>query len=466
MTSSASEAVPGRVLDLPGRQRAARVDDLTALLPQGASRPAIGDLLMAAPFNAHDHGYGLRTLDFGSVDDALEAWIPSLRLRPRTDPYLETLVAFARMAKGGIAGTIHCHNSLNADRLMEETLAVVRAAGDVGILLGLSCPLFDFDAWAYDGGPERLKPYLSEADWNGLSRTIPRYAPVEAQIAAVDAVAAANSNPLVSVQYGPIGPQWCSNALLEGIAEASALNGRRIHMHLLESPRQRQWLDRRFPQGIVTYLDDIGFLSPRLAVAHGVQLRPDEYALLAERGVQLASNPTANLRLRSGIAPLRDAVAKGLKFGIGLDGTGMDDDQDLWREMRVAYLLQGDRELTRGFSAAALFHAATSTATDIIGAGKRSDRVVVDYEKLIEDSLFDDVDEAEVLLARMTAGHVRALYVEGREIVAAGRLMTVDFNAARQELMAQARADMPRLRQERGRVRALAEASRAYYAGW
>ena len=112
--------------------------------------------------------------------------------------------------------------------------------------------------------------------------------------------AAENAGPMVDVHYGPIGPQWCSNALIEAVAEASARSGRRIHMHLLESARQRLWLDRRFPQGVVRYLDEIGFLSPRLAVAHGVQLREDELELLAERGVRVVSNPSANLRLRSG----------------------------------------------------------------------------------------------------------------------------------------------------------------------
>ncbi|MGE1157120.1 amidohydrolase family protein, partial [Pseudomonas kitaguniensis] len=85
--------------------------------------------------------------------------------------------------------------------------------------------------------------------------------------------------------------------------------------------------------GVVRYLDDIGFLSPRLAVAHGVQLTQAECELLAERGVQLVSNPSANLRLRSGIAPASDAMRAGLKVAIGLDGTSLDDDQDLWREM-------------------------------------------------------------------------------------------------------------------------------------
>jgi len=278
-----------RVLLKPRHEKALRGAEAKAALPASASSIPLtsGDLILPMPVNAHDHGYGIRTLDFGSLDDALETWIPTMRLRPRTDAYLETLVAFGRLAQTGVGATIHCHNSLNAARLVEEALQVIRAAKDVGIRLGLSCPLLDHDPWAYDGGPERLKPFMSDADWQELSPLAPRYAPFPEQLAAVEAVAKANTNPLVDVQYGPVGPQWCSNGLLEAIAEASASNNRRIHMHLLESPRQRAWLDRRFPQGIVRYLDDIGFLSPRLAVAHGVQLRPDEYELLAERGVQL-----------------------------------------------------------------------------------------------------------------------------------------------------------------------------------
>ncbi|CDZ45676.1 amidohydrolase family protein [Neorhizobium galegae] len=457
-----------RFLPHPGHEKALRGDAAQAALPALASAIPLagGELLLPMPVNAHDHGYGIRTLDFGSLDDALESWIPTMRLRPRTDAYLEALVAFGRLAKTGVAATIHCHNSLNAARMVDEALEVIRAAKDVGIRLGLSCPLLDHDAWAYDGGPERLKPFLSPADWEALSPLAPRYAPFKDQLAAADAVAAANSNPLVDVQYGPIGPQWCSNALLEAIAEASAANDRRIHMHLLESPRQRAWLDRRFPQGIVRYLDEIGFLSPRLAVAHGVQLRPDEYELLAERGVQLVSNPSANLRLRSGTAPLADAVKRGLRFGIGLDGGAFDDDQDLWREMRLLYFLHGGRELERDFTAANIFEAAVRTGATVVNAPLGEDFTVIDYEALIADSVFDDLDEAEVLLNRMSAAHAKAVYVAGRPVMRDGKLVNVDFDAARKELLAQAKADLPRLTIERERCGKLITATRAYYGSW
>ncbi|MCZ3377221.1 amidohydrolase family protein [Rhizobium sp. AG207R] len=457
-----------RLLKCPGYDPATRFDRLTDLPLQFNAATALpGDLILPSPVNAHDHGYGIRTLDFGAVDDALEVWIPGLRLRPRTDPYLEALVAFGRLAKTGVGATMHCHNSLNVDHLVDEASAVIRAANDIGIRLALSCPLLDYNAWAYDGGPQRLKPFLSTGDWQALEPTIPAYAPISTQLAAVEAVAAANTSPLVDVQYGPIGPQWCSNALLEAIAEASAHHNRRIHMHLLESPRQRLWLDRRFPEGVVNYLDKIGFLSPRLAIAHGVQLRPDELELLAERGVQLVSNPSANLRLRSGIAPIASMTELGgPAFAIGLDGTGLDDDQDLWREMRLLYLLHGGRNLTRHLTAENVFDAAIRVGRQVINAKSAEDFTIIDYKALIADALFDDVDEAEVLLTRMSAQYARGLVVAGREVMRGGELTGVDFDAAIAELLAQARADLPRLERQRPLVNALSEATRAYYASW
>lgn len=461
-------ATAGRLLLRPGHEAARRETDLLPHLPDGVSPAKIpaDALLMPPPVNAHDHGYGIRTLDFGNIDDALEVWIPGLRLRPRTDPYLEALVAFSRLAQTGVGATMHCHNSLNIDRLVEEAGAVMRAARDVGIRLALSCPMLDYDPWAYDGGPHRLRPFLAPADWDELSASIPHYAPPSVQISAANAVAAANCSQLIDVQYGPIGPQWCSNTLLESIAEASAATERRIHMHLLESPRQRQWLDRRFPQGVVRYLDDIGFLSSRLAVAHGVQLRPDELELLAARGVQLVSNPSANLRLRSGVAPIADMPVHGPAFAFGLDGTGFDDDQDLWRELRLAHLLHGGREVTRTFTSAWVFEAAIHVGAKVVNAQGNDDLVLLDYGALIADSLTDDLDEADVLLARMTAAHAKGLYVGGQEIMCDGKLTRVDYEGARAELLKQARADLPRLAGERTRVTKLAAATRAYYSGW
>ncbi len=451
----------------PGKDTDARHISLAVsedkLVPaQTGSGEGVG-LVVGSPANAHDHGYGVRTLGFGLLDDALETWIAGLRLRPRTDPYLETLVAFGRLAMTGVGITMHCHNSLNADRLVDEAGEVVRAAKDVGIRLALSCPLLDHDPWVY-GGPEQLATLLPDVEWQGLRNLIPKYASIADQLQAVEEIAANHHGDQVNVQYGPIGPQWCSDRLLEAIAEASRTSGRRIHMHLLESPRQRRWLDQRFPQGVVTFLDDIGFLSPRLAVAHGVQLQPDEIELLAERGVQLTTNASANLRLRSGIAPLMEARQHGLDIAIGLDGTGIDDDQDLWREMRLVRLLHNGRGMEGQTSAAQIFASAMEAGRTVTGFDAPADLTIVSEEALAGDCLFDDIDLAEVMMTRMTAGCATGLIVGGNWVMRDGRLAGVDFEAAEQELMAQARADLPRLQTERKTADRLAGAIKRHYS--
>ncbi len=451
---------------LPGTDAQSRNVRLLAtedeLVPGDAGEAEKVGLAIGSPVNAHDHGYGVRTLGFGLLDDALESWIAGLRLRPRTDPYLETLVAFGRLAKTGVGTTMHCHNSLNADRLVDEAAEVVRAAKDVGIRLALSCPLLDHDPWVY-GGPEQLQALLPEGEWERLRPLIPNYASVDTQLQAVEAIAANHHGDRVNVQYGPIGPQWCSDELLAAIAHASRASGRRVHMHLLESPRQRRWLDERFPQGIVTFLDEIGFLSPRLAVAHGVQLRPAEIELLADRGMQLVTNASANLRLRSGVAPLAEARARGLDIAIGLDGTGIDDDQDLWREMRMVRLLHGGRRMVGEVTAAQVFASAVETGRTVTGFEAPADLTIVDEAALAGDLLFDDLELDEVLLTRMTAGCATGLIVGGRWVVREGRLATIDFDAAERELLAQASADLPRLRQERETAGLLADVIKRHY---
>jgi cytosine/adenosine deaminase-related metal-dependent hydrolase len=142
---------------------------------------------------------------------------------------------------------------------------------------------------------------------------------------------------LFHVQYGPIGAQWISDEALTALAQASAETGRRMHMHLLETQRQREWADGAYPGGLINFLDEIGFLSPRLTVAHGVWLTPRECELLAKRGVTLAVNLSSNLRLRSGLPPVQTFRNAGLCFGIGLDASSFDDDEDMLREIRLVW---------------------------------------------------------------------------------------------------------------------------------
>ncbi len=433
----------GRVLAEPGHRPALRdmaiaVADgrIAAIAPAEPTAASRGLLAMPALVNAHDHGYGLRPIAFGAVDDALEPWISGLGARPPADPYLEAAVAFARMALGGIGTATHCHNSLNADRLVEEAGSVARAAADVGIRVAFCCPILDRNAWVY-GGVEAVRPLYSPELWQAVADWVPRYADAEPQLAAVDEIADAYQSNSFSVQYGPIGPQWCKDRTLEKIAEASARTGRRVHMHLLESRRQREWTDHTYDGGIVRHLDRIGLLSPRLAVAHGVWLNEDECALLAERGVTVVVNSCSNLRLRSGLAPLPSFLRHGIRVALGLDGMAFDDAADALQDLRLTYLLHAGTDLEPALSHAALFDAACRHGGFVfdgdggrgrLAPGRDADIVCLDYGAMSADVLAESADELAVLVSRMRAGYLTDLYVAGRPVVRDRRLATVDLD--------------------------------------
>ena len=429
-----------------------------------------GRIALPAMVNAHDHGYGIRPLALGGSDDALECWIASLS-RVTVEPRLEATVAFGRMALAGIGATVHCHNSLVADDLESEAAGVALAAADVGIRVAFSCPIRDRNPWVY-GDQRALLPHLPAADRTAIETTLSDGPPAHHLVDQVEAIAAAHESERFQVQYGPIGPQWCQDATLERIAEASAANERRVHMHLLESRRQREWLDVTYRQGIVRFLDDIGLLSPRLTVAHGVHLTDEECALMAERGVTVAVNTSCNLRMRSGVAPVARFLRHGLRFGLGLDGCAHDDDQDFFRDLRLAWRLHNGTGLEHALPPGRLFDAACRhgfrciDGSDDFGEivpGARADLVVLDYAALCEDFLTPEQDEVGIVLTRATSRHVRDLLVAGRRVVGNGVLIGLDLPDAEREFMARAQQIASIAPEEAARQQRRREVVRAYY---
>ena len=466
-----------RLLAAPGHLPAARDIRLTFAEGRIAGIEEIqgpcrnGHIALPAMVNAHDHGYGIRPPALGGSDDALECWIASFS-RATIEPRLEAAVAFGRMALAGIGATVHCHNSLVADSLESEAAGVALAAADVGIRIAFSCPVRDRNPWVY-GDQRALLPYLPPNDRARMEASIADSGPALHLVEQVEAVAASHETELFQIQYGPIGPQWCHDATLERIAEASATNDRRVHMHLLESRRQREWLDATYPQGIVRFLDDIGLLSSRLTLAHGVHLTDEECALLAERGVTMAVNTSSNLRLRSGVAPVARFMQHELCFGLGLDGCAHDDDQDYFRDLRLAWRLHNGAGLEPAFPPARLFDAACrggfrcidgSDDYGEIAPGARADLVVLDYAGMREDFLISDEDELDVVLMRATSRHVRGLLVAGREVVSNSALTGLDLEDAERELIERARTTAAADSGQTARHRRRRDAVRAYYA--
>ena len=328
--------------------------------------------------------------------------------------------------------------------LVDEARQMARAAQDVGVRIAFTPVLRDRNFIAY-GDDERTLAMVDEKDRALVrERLVPKTLPPKEQVALVEEIAAAITSPLVNVQYGPAAAHWCSDALLALIAERSAATGLRVHMHLLETRYQREWADRAYPQGLLKFLDSIGFLSPRLSVAHAVWARPDELELMAERGVTISVNNTSNLALRSGTPPLPQMLRAKVPVAIGQDGTGIDDDDDALREVRLAWFLHAGVGFEERADPATLLHAACDTARRSVTGidepaalepGRLADILVLDRAAYAKDVISDSLDDLPLLLTRATSRHIKALYVAGREVVADGRVRGIDLPAMEQEMV-------------------------------
>lgn len=404
-------------------------------------------LVIPAFANAHDHARPLALSSFGAAFMPLETWLPRSMLATPPDAYLAALAPLARAARSG-CGSVMVHYTRPSGKLspVDEARAVACAARDIGVRIAYAPAIRDQNPIVY-GDEASLLAGLSPEASKIVKETYCRPPlPVDALIDMTDEIADEIAGPLVDVQYGPAAVQWCSHALLVRVAERSAETGRRVHMHLLETPYQRHWADRTFPQGIVTYLKDIGLLSPRLTLAHCIHARPDELDMIAEAGASIVTNSSSNMHLRSGIGPIAEARRRGCRIAIGMDGLAFDEDDDMVRETRIANALHGglgfDASWNRKeFLLESIAHGRRSTGAPGIGAlaaGEAADFVVIDYDALDRDRIME-VDPIDLLFARATSANIDEVVVAGRSIVKNGKVLGVDLPAAEVELRAQYR---------------------------
>lgn len=159
----------------------------------------------------------------------------------------------------------------------------------------------------------------------------------------------------ITFGVGPVGPQWCSDALLHAIGDISQ-QGYRVHSHAAESISQRSWAG-----DLVERLERARLLGPQTSLAHGVWLTENELHLLADRGVSLVTCPLSNHLLSAGTADIAAWRATGVSFGVGLDSADRTA-----TPMAVA---------TRAMNATDAEHALTVGGTRATGVDSSSDLV-------------------------------------------------------------------------------------------
>lgn len=414
---------------------------------QGARR-----LVIPALVNAHDHARPTLS-SFGATGLPLESWIARTAFATPPDPYLVAASALGRAARAGCGALmIHYTRPSGAMPLVDEAREIARAAGDVGLRIAFALALRDQNPLVYGETDELLAAMPAWAAQAVRDAFVRPVMPPREQVALTEEIAAAIGCPMVDVQLGPAGVQWCSRPLLEAVAEVSQRSGRRVHMHLLETVYQRRWADLNFPGGMIRYLHDIGLLSDRLTLAHCVHARPDELEMIAESGARIVTNFSSNLHLRSGVAPIGAAHRCGCAIAVGADGLALDEDDDLLREMRLVEMMHGGAGFARNWSVDEFFRLVVRNGRRALGApgdgvlatGEPADFAVLDFDRLDRDAIMT-VDPVALLFARGTSSVVRDVVVAGRTVVRDGSPTGVDLAAVEAELRRSYRSGLARL---------------------
>lgn len=440
-----------------------------------------GDEFLVIPglINGHSHGRGLSDFQRGALDNTLETWRWDTRKFIPVPVYDDVAFSAARLLKSGVTATMHNPLLQNPAAFEAEWIEALQAYRDSGMRV-LFCPGVANDNPFVYGDNSSFLAQLSDQTRDILTASPPPGAlSADSYIPAVREFHAQHDGPMTRIGFGPIAPQWCTPDLLTDIGKAAGQMGVMVHIHAAQSIFQKIYAHRAHGRTLIAYLDRLGLLGSNLVIGHCVFPTAADIELLAESGTGVTHHPSCNLRVRNGIAPAFHMIEAGVRVGLGLDGKGINDDDDMIQEMKICYLLHRLTSLdldSAHLSARQVLAMVTEVGSSLIGfgrelgrlePGRRADVVLLDYTAMGRPFVDPAQDPIDVLLYRGLSGHVHTVIVDGWTVVEAGRLLTLDEEAIGSQL-AEA-ASRPRTETEKARDKALDEVRtrlREYHMGW
>jgi 5-methylthioadenosine/S-adenosylhomocysteine deaminase len=138
---------------------------------------------------------------------------------------------------------------------------------------------------------------------------------------------------------GPSAVQRCTDELLSRSAEMARKRNLPMHIHLAETKAQAVMGQQIYGTSLLKHLDSIGILAANLSLAHSIWIEDSDVELFASRGATAVHNPASNLRIGSGLAPVKRFMSTGVNVGLGTDGSASNDGQNMFDAMRLAALI-------------------------------------------------------------------------------------------------------------------------------
>jgi 5-methylthioadenosine/S-adenosylhomocysteine deaminase len=417
-----------------------RGDTIEAIVPPGTAEApqridATRRLIIAGLINSHTHGHGGLSKGLGdrwSLELLLNAgpWISGHRTDE--DRYLSTLISAVEMLRKGCTSCYDLAAMLPVPTV-EGLHAVARAYSDLGMRAVISPMIADRSF--YQAIPGLLDAFPPELRVVAESM---RSAPAEATLAPIRAAATGWPYPRDHIRLGiaPTIPLHCSEEFLIGCRDLAAEFDLPVQTHLAESAVQRSAALRRYGATLTAYLDRLGLIGPGFSAAHAIWIDDAELALIARRGGTLAHNPGSNLRLGNGIADIRRAIGAGVRVGVGTDGSGSSDNQNMFEAMRLAAFVSRvfDRAPEEWIGAAEALRLATVGSAAVLGMADLIGKIAPGYKA---DMAFLDLDHVNLvplnnavnqMVNTEDGASVRDVMIGGRFVLRDGVLPGLDWS--------------------------------------
>jgi len=440
-------------------------------------------VIMPGLVNDHFH-VGLTPFQLGAPDLPLELWMLARIGCRYVDPYLDQLYGAVQMIESGTTTVQALHSTGRGRKPVDLEVAdkVVKAYQDSGMRVSYAPMIADQNSMVAGprGGEEDFASQLpGDLAEQYRSFMAPSYSPVEEVIPALEEICAKYGNNLherVRVTIAPSNVHRCSDAMLLALKGLAAKYGTGIHIHLQETVYQKLYGLRAWNKTPLQHLHELGFLGPEVTCGHSVWATDDDIELMASTQTNVCHNASSNLRLQSGIAPLGRILASGIKVALGSDEAGINDDKDMFQEMRLVlklHRLPGIEQIPptayQVFQMGTVNGAYASWFGDRIGTlepGKRADMILLDLRNIEEPYLDPDVSVLDAVVHRGRSMDVDTVVVD-REVIMRDRQLTrIDKEGLFKELKQSLDRPLSPVELQRRELSQLAEPHlRRFYAG-
>jgi 5-methylthioadenosine/S-adenosylhomocysteine deaminase len=409
---------------------------------------ASDQIVLPGLINAHTHSHNNLTrgmADTWTLEDLLN-YGPSLNTaRSAEEQYLSAAIGAIEMLKSGCTAAYDLFMALPAPTA-EGCEAIARAYVDSGMRVVMAPAVADIVYY-------RTVPGLLDLLPPDLRTTVEsiQVAPAQGLLDMTDAFIRrwdGHAGGRIRAAVAPTIPGQCTDMFLEGCVRLAREHGVGLHTHLAETKVQAIHARKRWGSTIVERLAELDMLGAGFVGAHGVWLTEPDIERLAHAGASVVHNPASNLKLGSGIAPVWEMLEHGLNVGLGTDGSMSSDNQNMFESMRMAASISHVRYPHQPgcwLSAGATWSMATAgsaralgIAADIgaIAPGRKADIVLMRAGSVALRPLND---LTATLVYAETGASVDTVLVDGRMVVAGGRMLTLDEGSVRAQ--AQVAAD-------------------------